>query len=523
MSKVNLHHAVVAARGALAAFPIRENAVFGGIILLAFLLRLYVILSTTYIFDEDHEWIPLGRSISFAHLPWRSASHSALTAYIVKATSAVIGENPLGYRVGFALAGTLAVWAVGKLAWECLGFRAAVVAASVMTFNEYHVAISAFATEKSPYLACGAMATLHFGRFLKLEKKRNLLLAAVFAGSAFIFKETAALLIPAFFSALLVSGRTNWLRRKETWLAAGLGLIVVLPDLIWNAVYWREGYGLHTGRISGLGLNPHYALFFARDLLSRVYQALGRGLFDPAHEYPSMNAVWGGILMASSVIAVLKWKKLEPAGKLAAILFWTVLLFFALGKPGESRLVEETGLMVDAKAWFWIDQILIGGSFLAAWCAASLTGRWRFVALGLVIAAGLLSTVRVLRNSLGIPDVRIVLSPSAVWPPDGRLVNVKAAMLACQICDARFRLVETKVNRYDEKGLVPSSGDEILNATLGTDDRDFQIRAATGPFPDRRVYRFQYAVSVGNSLPRTILPSVTVTKKQAPSPPFWAR
>ncbi len=38
-------------------------------------------------------------------------SHGALTAYIVKITSTFLGDNPLGYRFGFALAGMLAVWA----------------------------------------------------------------------------------------------------------------------------------------------------------------------------------------------------------------------------------------------------------------------------------------------------------------------------------------------------------------------------------------------------------------------------
>ena len=91
-----------------------QKIVFAGIVLLSLLLRVYIIVSTTYVWDEDREWIPLGRSISLsgesAQLPWRSVSHGALTAYIVRITSTFLGDNPLGYRFGFALAGVLAVW-----------------------------------------------------------------------------------------------------------------------------------------------------------------------------------------------------------------------------------------------------------------------------------------------------------------------------------------------------------------------------------------------------------------------------
>ena len=412
--------------------------------------------------------------------------------------------------------------AVGKLAWEWLGFPAAIVAATVMGFNEYHVAVSAFATEKSPYLACSAVAILHFGRFLKLQKTRNLYLAAVFAGFAFLFKETAALLLPVSIAALFVSGQAGWWKRREMWLAAGLGLLVILPDLLWNVLNWDQGYGLHAGRIFGLGLTRHYFLFFGRDFLRDVYYAFGARLFDPVPEYPSMNVLWGAILLISSGFAVLKWKQLEPAGRLAAIFFWTVLVFFVSGRSGHSRFIEDRQLMVDPKAWLWVDQVLIGGSFLTAWCVTTLTLRWRQAAIGLLLVACLLSTVHVLRDRLGIPNVRMVISPSAIWPPDGRLVNVRALLLRCQICDARFRLVGTRVNRYDGKGLVLPSEDEILGATLGTADQDMRVRAAIEPSLDRKAYSFQYEVSVGDSRPQIVTPSVNVMKR-IPPPPFWAQ
>jgi hypothetical protein len=489
---------------------------------LACALRLYLVVATTYIWDEDREWIPLSQSIGWSNLPWRSLSHSALTAYLVKGTSLLIGANPLGFRLAFALAGTAAVWAVGKLAWEWLGFEGAIVAAVAMGLNEYHLGISALATEKSPAMMCSAIAILNFGRFLKSERLRDLHLAALFTGLAFLFKETAVLLAPAFLAALVTSGRARWLARKELWLAAGLALIVTLPDLIWNTLHWEKGYGLHSGRVAGIGLTPHYVLFFGRDFLRDVYRSLNKYLFDSAVGYPAMNVVWGGMMLAAASTAVLRWRKLEPIGRLAAVVFWMILLFFSLSTPGQSRFIEETKLMVDTKMWFWVDQVLIGGVLLIAWCVVTAGPRWRIGAFGLVVAACVFSTGRVFGNNLGMHAVQMISSPTAIWPPDGRYVDVRMFVQTCQICDAQVRLLATRVNRFDGQGLVQTTDEEIRGAMPESDDRDFQVRVATGPNSDQRAYRFEYAVVVGKSHSVTLFPRVFV-RPQEPAAPFWVR
>jgi 4-amino-4-deoxy-L-arabinose transferase-like glycosyltransferase len=448
----------------------------GAILLVALALRGYLALSTAYIWDEDREWIPLGRSISFAeetrHLPWRSVSHPALSAYVLKATSTVLGDHALGYRAGFVIAGTIAILAVGLLAWQWLGFRGALAAAIVMTFNEYHLAVSMLATEKSGYLMCSAVALLFFGRFLKDERPRNLYVAAAASGVAFLFKETAGLLLPVFALALLVSGRAAWLGRPQTYVAAGIGALLLLPDLVWNLTNAGGGFGLHSGRVEGLGLTRYYLTFFGRDLVRDLYELIGRRLHDPVAEYPAMNAGWGVVLLVSAGLALMRWKHLPAIGRLAAVGFWFVLVWFTVIEPVQARRIEQTLLMLDTKVWFWVDLTLIPGALLAAWALTSLSVRWQRPAWGLLLALAVLSTGRVFHDRLGIPPVAVALAPNPIWPPAGQLVPVRAVARPCQICDDDLRLVRVRVDRFDGRGFVAPRPGEVAGATPGTDDRE---------------------------------------------------
>jgi hypothetical protein len=505
-----------------------QRLVVGGLIGLALVLRLYLVVSTAYVWDEDREWIPLGHAITLAdeprYLPWRSLSHPALSAYLVKATSALLGDHPMGNRIGFVIAGTLTVLAVTLLAWEWLGFGGAVVAALVLGLNEYHLGVSAFATEKSPYLMWSAWACLCLGRFLLRERPGWLYLAAAAAGLAFLFKETAGLLLPVFLLALVAAGRAAWLRRPEMWVAAGIGGAVVLPDVIWNIRHWDQGLGLHTGRVQGLGLTLHYLLFFGRDLARDLAHTLGLRFFDPVDEYPAMNAAWGLVLVLSAATAAWQWKRLPPVGRLSAIWFWSVLGFFVFTEPAAPRLIEGTGLMVDTKAWFWVDQLLVPGALLASWLVVRFDASWRLWTMGAVVACSALSTAAVFQNAIGLPSMAVAMSPNVIAPGARDPVAVRASVFTCQRCDASARLVAVRVNRFDGRGPTAALPGDVAGADIGSDDRDFVV--LTDAAGGERQFLFDYTPGAGPGGPSSSMPvvsgRVSITTRRIPEP-FWRR
>ena len=102
--------------GDAAWFP----AVLAVLTLAAFALRLWLAMNTTWLWDEEREWIPLARAISFdpaaLYLPLRTDYHGALAAYPIRAGAAIFGDAHWAWRLSAVLCGTGTVAMLGLLA-----------------------------------------------------------------------------------------------------------------------------------------------------------------------------------------------------------------------------------------------------------------------------------------------------------------------------------------------------------------------------------------------------------------------
>lgn len=500
---------------------------FWGLLLLALAVRLFLILTTTYLWDEDREWIPLARSIVFtgehANLPWRSILHTATTAYLSKAGELLLGQTALGYRLAFALCGTASIWAVGQLAREWLGLRAALISVLFLTVNEYHMGISTFVMEKTPYLMCAALALLHFARFLRHERSRHLYFAAAFSGAAMQIKETAVLLAPVFFLTIVAAGRLALIKKKEPYVAAGVAGLFLVPDLIWNLFHFKEGLGVHSGRIAGIGLNPYYILFFARDWTKAALRALGRHVSDAAAEYPAQNAFLGILLLVAAVLAVVYWRKLDPVGRLVAISFWFVIFFFALVQTGEQRFIPGTQTPLDRHVWFWIDMVLLGGAVLVGWAATALPRPARFTTLAALAIGTLFASYHAI-GGLGTPPAIVEIAPVHIWPPNNSKVTIRTYLGACQLCTPTFRLDRAEVDEGDGAGFRTATAEQVEGAQLGTADREWLVTASLHPGSNRREYRFRFTVLDGRGHSQQQERSVVVDSSISLwALPYWAQ
>ena len=201
----------------------RDVYFFLTLLLIALALRLYLLLVTSYQWDEERDWLLLAQRISLQpghiNFPLRGY-HPALPAYFMKAGSLLLGKNPIGFRLPSVVAGIVSIVLAIRLALEWAGPAAARWTAVLLAFNEYHMQTSVIAQEKIYYLTFALFAIGVFSRFLRTGKIGYLYLAAVATGLSFLCKELAFLLLPAFLVVLFLPGNRSWLRRKEPYLAA---------------------------------------------------------------------------------------------------------------------------------------------------------------------------------------------------------------------------------------------------------------------------------------------------------------
>jgi hypothetical protein len=353
--------------------------------------RFYLASTLDYIHDEENTAIPLAQSISFApgalNLPLRGENHGALPAYVVKASAALFGTSPLGYRTLHVVLGLCTILMVYVLARDAYGPVAARWAAAFLAFNEYFLAFSSRATANTPYLFFVTVALLAFARFLAKERALGLYGAAAAAGLAFYCKEHAVLLLPVFaVVALACDRRLLW--RPHPYLAAVLFVLIVAPDVWWNTTanpetahvsysgsyVTQSTYAAHLRRLGGVGLSPYPAMFYARDPVKGALEwATGQEVPDVAG-YPALNPVLGILLVLAVLATTFVQRSRDPQRWLLLALAWGVFLFFTLIRKGDppNRL--------SSVSWLWVESTLIPAVVVGGAWLATLRGRWRATA-----------------------------------------------------------------------------------------------------------------------------------------------
>ena len=114
------------------------------------------------------------------------------------------------------------------------------------------------------------------------------------------------------------------------------------------------------------------------------------------------------------------------------------------------------------------------------------------------------------------PDLTVSVTPSVFWPPNHKLVTVRADIHISDVCDANtpVKLVSIMSNEPDnEKEGDGNTANDIQGADLGTDDREFQLRAERSGKGNGRIYTIIYEATDASGNRTLSQTTVTVPKK----------
>jgi hypothetical protein len=101
--------------------------------------------------------------------------------------------------------------------------------------------------------------------------------------------------------------------------------------------------------------------------------------------------------------------------------------------------------------------------------------------------------------SVGDPTAPMVYAsadPSVLWPPNHQMQDVHVDIRAFDVCDAspEVELISISSDEPDNGTGDGNTDDDIQGAEVGTDDRDFSLRAERAGPLDGRVYTATYRV-----------------------------
>ncbi|PYQ18289.1 MAG: hypothetical protein DMF79_15440, partial [Acidobacteria bacterium] len=98
------------------------------------------------------------------------------------------------------------------------------------------------------------------------------------------------------------------------------------------------------------------------------------------------------------------------------------------------------------------------------------------------------------------PLIQVVVSPTVLWPPNHRLVDIEAMVTATDVCDGvpTFVLTSITSNEPDNGQGDGDTTDDIQGAAFGTPDTHFQLRAERSGPGSGRVYTIVYTAMDGS-------------------------
>lgn len=223
-----------AARGAAAAAPVRPllgMPVAAGLMLALLAWRIWFVPHSgmTLFYDEAQYW-------DWSREPaWGYYSKPPLVAWLIGVSTACFGDGVLGVRLLCMLLYPLTALVVGRLAHELrpgTGPLAALVFMSLPISN----LLGLFATTDAPLLFTWALAAWALWRAQTTDRLAWWAGLGCAAGLGLLAKYTAAAFaLSALIALWTVPGPRRGLRRPGPWLAAGLALLLLAPNLAWNA------------------------------------------------------------------------------------------------------------------------------------------------------------------------------------------------------------------------------------------------------------------------------------------------
>jgi 4-amino-4-deoxy-L-arabinose transferase-like glycosyltransferase len=188
--------------------------------------------------DEAHYWEWSRR------LDWSYYSKGPLVAYLIALSTRLGGHTEFWVRLPAVLLGTGLAATAYFLARRIFGSeRAGFLSVVLLSVMPLYAAGSVLMTIDPPFVFSWGLAAMLLCRAIHRRNAGSWYGAGIVFGLGLLGKYTMLMLLPCVLIWLLASPRLRpWLRRREPYEAALVGLLIFSPVIVWNARHaWLSG------------------------------------------------------------------------------------------------------------------------------------------------------------------------------------------------------------------------------------------------------------------------------------------
>ncbi|HFA48030.1 MAG TPA: glycosyltransferase family 39 protein [Bacteroidetes bacterium] len=197
-------------------------------------LILHLSTNSHYGFHRDELlYLALGK-----HLDWGYWSNPPFIGFVSFLNQHILGDGLFATRLVPALFGAALLFLICLMARDLGGGNFAQILAGITGFTSIaYLRSSHMFMPVIIDIFFWSLAALFVIRYLKTENNKWLMWLAVALGIGFLNKYSVAFLIMALAIAFLLTSQRRVYLKKQTWLAVGLALLIVLPNLLWQWEY----------------------------------------------------------------------------------------------------------------------------------------------------------------------------------------------------------------------------------------------------------------------------------------------
>ncbi|MDX2177760.1 MAG: glycosyltransferase family 39 protein [Candidatus Sumerlaeia bacterium] len=296
-------------------------------------------------------------------------SKGPLVAYLIGASTAVLGDSALGIRAPSILFSTLTMWWVFQIGRELFGsartgFWAAVVFLCIPVFNVGGLIM----TIDNPVFCAWAAMMLFTHRALQGNGLANWVLAGIAFGIGIMAKAVIVFAIPSILLWLLLTGRRGVLRTAGPYVCLAIGLLFFLPQLYWNS---QNGFTMFAdfarkaGAGKSLSINLGHPLEFlaiqAGILSPLLFPVVVLGMWESWKRRGERQSAWPVALatwlpMVAVYLTMSLWKDLNAN--------WTILSYLFPIVGGTHAVLSRMDSSAKPAVWRRAAWICLGGSWV---------------------------------------------------------------------------------------------------------------------------------------------------------------
>ncbi|GGK72259.1 ArnT family glycosyltransferase [Rufibacter glacialis] len=322
----------------------RKATILTGFILLKFLLQ-YLLISPEYDLQRD-EYLHLDQA---NHLAWGYVSIPPMTAWIAFLIK-LLGDGVFWVKFFPALFGALTIVVVWKAMEELNGNLVALILGATGVLFSALLRLNTLFQPNSLDVLC--WTTLYFVviKYLNTEKPKWLYVGAMVFAIGFLNKYNIVFLLIGLFPAILMTKQREILARKHLYLALLLGLLLILPNLLWQYLngfpvihHMKELADTQLVHVDTWGFLKSQVLFYIGSLfviLAALYALL---VYKPFYKY---KAFFWAILFTLAVFVYFKAKDYYAIGLYPIYIAFGAVFLADLLRTGWRRYLQPVAIAV---------------------------------------------------------------------------------------------------------------------------------------------------------------------------------